>query len=460
MPSLHYLNPPPHPFWDFVANLEDHPLFAAYVQPPTANGENGNPAATDGSQPAETGEASNSKKNADKQPSVEDDPSENERAAPKRGIGQSNHHDKPEGNNTKDVPSEPEREWPFRGRGWGGPGRHHPHHHHRRDGPEGHHRGPPPGFGFGFPPFNPLGGQPRGPPGPWSAPNPSNAHHQPPNVEGPRRGRHGCGRHGRRAEGRNEFDLGGFLNNLGNQLGLNLGEAAEGLGLDSFTNTTDNNKADVDFTPRADVFDTSSNYIAHVSLPGAKKNDVGVDWDDENSTLRIAGVVHRPNVDETMMKLLAVDGRKRETGVFEKSITLGTRREPANVDVAGITAKMQDGVLIVTVPKVQKEVEKREVPITSAEPSPVRKDEKAVRFDSQLDGRAAAVATVAEKHEKKDTEMDLRSETEKGDEEMYDGGDEEHEKLPAYHAIEHADDAESSSSSGEEEGEYVKIDVD
>lgn len=452
MPSLHYLNPPPHPFWDFVSNIEDHPFFAAYAQSPNGNNQNENTATAEGPQSAPAGEASNNK-NAEKQPSVEDDISDNERPAPKRGIGQSNHHDKPEGNASKDVPSESDREWPFRRRGHGGPGRHHPHHHHQRDGSEGRHRGPPPGYGFGFTPFNPLGAHPRGPPGPWWRPPP----------EAHRGERHGCGRRGRRSEGlNNNFDLGGFLNNLGNQLGLDLAGAAEGLGLDRFTNN--NNNADVDFTPRADVFDTPAGYIAHVSLPGAKKNDVGVDWDGENSVLRIAGVVHRPNVDEAMMKLLAVDGRKRETGVFEKSIKLGTRRDPASVDVAGITAKMQDGVLIVAVPKVEKENEKREVPIMSAETSPARSEGKNVRFGDQPISGDTAAAKVVEEQEKKDAEMDLRSETEKGDEEMYEGGEGEtvevQEELPAYHAVEHHNHDDESSSSAGEEGEYVKIDVD
>lgn len=453
MPSLHYLNPPPHPFWDFVANLEDHPFFAAYAQPPTNNNENATPAAENTSQSTPAAEASGSQRNAEKQPSVEDDNSDNEQPASKRGIGQSqHHHDKPEKTDNKDVPSDGEREWPFRGRGHHGPGPH-PHHHHRHGGPGGHHRGPPPppGFGFGFPPFGPFAPRRHGPPGPWGPPcEPPNTPPQHSHPGGPRRGPHGCGRRGRRAEGStNNFDLGGFLNNLGNQLGIDLSSAAEGLGLDRFT---DNNKnSEVDFTPRADVFDTPSNYIVHVSLPGAKKNDVGVDWDGENSSLRIAGVVHRPNVDEEMMKRLAVDGRKRENGVFEKSITLGTRRDPASINVAGITARMQDGVLIVTVPKVEKEIEKREVPITSAETSPVR-EEKNVRFESQPQ------TIVTEKA--KDVEMDTRSETEKGDEEMYDGGEQlqQEEELPAYQSVEHGDDGESSASG--EEGEYVKIDVD
>jgi HSP20 family protein len=135
----------------------------------------------------------------------------------------------------------------------------------------------------------------------------------------------------------------------------------------------------------------------HLSLPGAKKEDVGVDWDGENSVLHIAGVVHRPGVDEALLSKLVVDGRKRETGVFERAVRLGTRRDPASIDVAGITAKMTDGVLVVTVPKVEVRHEKREVPISSASEansSPARNAEKDLLFDGDEEMQDAPVPTV------------------------------------------------------------------
>ncbi|OAL18480.1 hypothetical protein AYO22_10676 [Fonsecaea multimorphosa] len=153
------------------------------------------------------------------------------------------------------------------------------------------------------------------------------------------------------------------------RLGVDLTSAAEGLGLRSSPRSVE-----TDFEPRTDIFDTAAAYVIHLSLPGAKKSDVGVDWDGEHSVVRVAGVVHRPNVDEEMMSRLVVDGRKRETGVFEKTIRLGTPRDPASVDVDGITAKMVDGVLIIRVPKVEKTFEKKEVHVGS--PSPARPNER------------------------------------------------------------------------------------
>ena len=107
-----------------------------------------------------------------------------------------------------------------------------------------------------------------------------------------------------------------------------------------------------DFKPEADVFDTESAYVVHVSLPGAKKEDVGVNWDAEKSELSIAGVIYRPG-DEDFLKSLALDERK--VGAFERKVRLGSRANPAQVDTDMITAKLEDGVLRVEVPKLDKD---------------------------------------------------------------------------------------------------------
>jgi HSP20 family protein len=101
--------------------------------------------------------------------------------------------------------------------------------------------------------------------------------------------------------------------------------------------------------------------VVHVSLPGAKKEDVGVNWDAEKSELSIAGVVYRIG-DEEFLKTLAMGERK--VGPFERKVRLGTRANPAQVDADMITAKLEDGVLRVEVPKLDRDfVEVRKVDI-------------------------------------------------------------------------------------------------
>lgn len=116
-----------------------------------------------------------------------------------------------------------------------------------------------------------------------------------------------------------------------------------------------------DFAPDADVFDTEDAYLVHVSLPGAKKEDVGVNWNADKSELSVAGVVYRPG-DEDFLKTLALDERK--VGVFERKVRLGSRACPAQVDADSMGAKMEDGILIVTMPKLDREyVEVKKVDI-------------------------------------------------------------------------------------------------
>ena len=110
--------------------------------------------------------------------------------------------------------------------------------------------------------------------------------------------------------------------------------------------------AEGDYSPPVDVFETTTDFVIHVSLAGAKKEDLGVTWNPEDSTVQIAGVIHRPG-DEDFLKTIAMD--ERNIGPFARQVRLGDRAHPASVDADAITARMEDGVLMVNVPKVEKE---------------------------------------------------------------------------------------------------------
>lgn len=113
------------------------------------------------------------------------------------------------------------------------------------------------------------------------------------------------------------------------------------------------NDAENSFTPPIDIFSTPSAYVLHVALPGAKKEDVGVNWDAEKGVLNLAGVVYRQG-DEEFLKTLSQSERK--VGVFERTVKLPPgNEEKEEVDGDAITAKLEDGILVVTVPKLEKE---------------------------------------------------------------------------------------------------------
>ena len=117
---------------------------------------------------------------------------------------------------------------------------------------------------------------------------------------------------------------------------------------------------DKDFKPPVDVFDTLNAFVVHVSLAGAKKEDLGVSWDPEKLELNVTGVIHRPG-DEEFLKTLAMD--ERDIGAFERKIKLGSKANPVSVDADGISAKIEDGVLMVKVPKMEEFVEIKKVDI-------------------------------------------------------------------------------------------------
>ncbi|KAH9870053.1 hypothetical protein J1614_006975 [Plenodomus biglobosus] len=183
-------------------------------------------------------------------------------------------------------------------------------------------RGGPGGFGFRH------HGHRHGPP--HHGPGPHNYHH---GSRGP------CGRSSDNPFA-SMFDPSNMAAHLWNQFNaMHCTNAAK----KDDTGTTE------DYTPDADVFDTDTAFVVHISLPGAKKEDVGVNWDAEKSELSVAGVIYRPG-DEEFLKTLALNERK--VGAFQRKMRLGTHATPAHVDAEGITAKLEDGVLRVEVPKM------------------------------------------------------------------------------------------------------------
>ena len=212
-----------------------------------------------------------------------------------------------------------------------GPGHHGPAHH---DNP----------FGPGFP----FGGR-RGGPHHHGGPH---GHHGRRGGWGGRGGRYGAGGGG--FGGGSPWAGGNFdMNKIAEFISQFLPAEAMTGAKDGFGNKNNKESSSKDFTPTADIFDTEEAYVVHISLPGAKKEDVGVNWDADASELNIAGVIYRPG-DEEFLKTLALD--ERNIGVFDRKIKLGSKERPAQVDSDAISAKMEDGILMITIPKLDHDI--------------------------------------------------------------------------------------------------------
>ncbi|KAF3913842.1 hypothetical protein ABW21_db0202452 [Orbilia brochopaga] len=93
---------------------------------------------------------------------------------------------------------------------------------------------------------------------------------------------------------------------------------------------------DQEFIPAMDLFDTPESFVVHIALPGALKEDIGINYDFDNAELQVSGV-----------------------------IKLESNGKNVPVDSDGITAKLENGLLEVTVPKLRKadEPEKKKINI-------------------------------------------------------------------------------------------------
>lgn len=359
MSNIRDMNQNNNPFWDFVASMQNNP--GAYPFAEGRGQDQGHFTPFDGYFWGPFGPMPHRGRR-------HGPPSHDRRGSPPPPPEESH---EPRGPTDGPPPPPPGHETDGRPLSRGPPHGHHGHHH----GPPRHHgrgpRGPPPHDGVAPPPPPPFD-EPlsRSPTPPTPPETPAEPHHHPrshsPHRGGPhhhrgpsprRRGPSPHHRRGGRCGGRG--GRGGFGLRGGHRHGpprggnfpFDLNALAEAFAPGLFANDSavarNSNNNDGTFTPDIDVFDTASAYIVHVSLPGAKKSDLDITYNPARNSVTITGVVTRPGVDEEMMSALALDERK--VGTFEREIKLD---ENARVNDDAIAAKLEDGVLRVTVPKV------------------------------------------------------------------------------------------------------------
>ncbi|KAI0160311.1 HSP20-like chaperone [Xylariaceae sp. FL1272] len=265
--------------------------------------------------------------------------------------------------------------------GWGRAGRHdrrgrHGHHHHHgsgdedsqgeetspetetmRDTPENAGDQPPPPPPGAFPPHPPHPSHHRrhhhGPPNAFGGPPPFGPNRR-------RGGRHGRGgrRHGSPPPYEGPFDFRPMMHALSShpfaQAFRDYAEQARNATTGDPAETANRSQEEQGdaFTPPVDIFNAEGSYVLHVALPGASKEDVGVSWDGEQ--VKIAGVIYRPG-NEEFLRTLATS--ERRVGMFERTVKLPPAGQVATDDVDGyaMSAKMENGILVITVPKIEKD---------------------------------------------------------------------------------------------------------
>jgi HSP20 family protein len=97
------------------------------------------------------------------------------------------------------------------------------------------------------------------------------------------------------------------------------------------------------FSPRIDITEDDKNLFIHAEIPGMVKEEVKISVNEER-TLKMSGIKKKLADNEGKSFLR----NERVYGEFERSLML-----PDNLDIENINAKYDNGVLELTIPKVE-----------------------------------------------------------------------------------------------------------
>ncbi|MEJ5306692.1 MAG: Hsp20/alpha crystallin family protein [candidate division WOR-3 bacterium] len=98
------------------------------------------------------------------------------------------------------------------------------------------------------------------------------------------------------------------------------------------------------WTPSMDISETDKEFLVTVELPGMKKEDINLSIDNNVLTIEGERKSEKEEKGRTFHRI------ERSYGKFYRSVTL-----PKKVDEENIKATFKDGLLNITLPKVEKE---------------------------------------------------------------------------------------------------------
>jgi len=108
------------------------------------------------------------------------------------------------------------------------------------------------------------------------------------------------------------------------------------------TQTPDSEEAFTVWTPLCDIYETDKNIVIKMEIPEVKKENISVAFD--NNVLTISGERRA----EEQEKRQSYHRQERIYGQFLRSFTL-----PPFVETKNIAAEFKEGMLLVTLPKVE-----------------------------------------------------------------------------------------------------------
>jgi HSP20 family protein len=121
-----------------------------------------------------------------------------------------------------------------------------------------------------------------------------------------------------------------------------------------FPSTEDNGEStsrQAVWAPRTDLVETEDSYRLHLDVPGLTKDDLKINYQDNQLTVSGERTSDRPGESAEYVRV------ERSFGQFYRSFRL-----PRTVNAEGISASYENGVLTITVPKTE-DVKPRQIEI-------------------------------------------------------------------------------------------------
>jgi len=107
----------------------------------------------------------------------------------------------------------------------------------------------------------------------------------------------------------------------------------------------------VDTNMKCDIYEKDNKYFIKINLPGFSKNDIKIDVDNEYLTIEVEKQEENNNEEKNYIR------KERRNKKISRSFYIG------NVDEEMVKAEFQNGTLKVTIPKIEKEINKKTVEI-------------------------------------------------------------------------------------------------
>ena len=119
----------------------------------------------------------------------------------------------------------------------------------------------------------------------------------------------------------------------------------------------DNATPDV-YRPDVDVYSTETDYKVYISLPSADKESIELTYDPNTRELAVSGTLVRPtdfaDLDEEALRNVLLRS-ERKSGKFDRKLKIPAEETGAKIRFEEAAAKFENGVLELSLPKVEKE---------------------------------------------------------------------------------------------------------